>query len=154
MIHATAAAKATERRAQPRHKMSAQVKVRQAVTGRSISARLIDVSRGGCFVETENPLPVGTATDIIISKAAQTFHFQAVAKVVSNLPSKGMGLEFTTVREEQFRTLGAWIDASARFYRWSGKFVASWPEAAASSLFCCSPTTASQHRRTNVPSAQ
>jgi hypothetical protein len=110
MSQATATATGIERRAHPRRKISAPVEIREAITGQEVNARLIDVSRGGCFVETQSPLPVGTATEVVIAKAAESF--QALAKVVSILPNKGMGLEFTVVGAAQFRILGAWLDKS------------------------------------------
>ena len=105
-----ATTKAAERRAHPRRKMSAPIEIKEALTGKQVEGRLVDVSRGGCFVETQNPLPVGTATQIVIAKASESF--EALARVVSSLPNRGMGLEFTAVGPEQFHVLGAWLDKS------------------------------------------
>jgi len=101
---------AKERRAHRRHAMAAPAVVMQGDASQPVPALLVDLSRGGCFLETDRPLALGTVTQIEVMKDAETF--QARAKVVFSAPNKGMGLEFTTVGPQEFKTLGSWLDKS------------------------------------------
>jgi hypothetical protein len=74
-----------------------------------------DLSQQGCYVDTESPLPLGTITDVRITKGAVTF--EAVGRVVSQQPGKGMGLMFTAIPSEQHETLDSWI-AESRETSW------------------------------------
>ncbi len=101
---------AKERRAHRRHAMVAPAVVMQADHGQAAPALLLDLSRGGCFLETDRPLALGTVTLVEVKKDGETF--QACAKVVFSAPNKGMGLEFTAVGPQEFKTLGTWLDKS------------------------------------------
>lgn len=109
-------AKAAERRAHPRHPMvaPAEIKIAQmSKEGQSnapVKAIMVDLSRGGCFLETSCPLALGTAAEIEVVKDAESF--QAHARVVFTALNKGMGLEFTAVGPKEFKTLGMWLDKS------------------------------------------
>jgi hypothetical protein len=101
---------AKERRAHRRHAMVAPAVVMRADTCETTPALMIDLSRGGCFLETDCPLALGTMTQIEVMKDAETF--QARAKVVFTAPNKGMGLEFIAVGPQEFKILGTWLDKS------------------------------------------
>jgi len=101
---------AKERRAHRRHTVVAPAVVMQADACASTPALMVDLSRGGCFLETDCPLALGTVTQIEVMKDTETF--QARAKVVFTAPNKGMGLEFTAVGPQEFKTLGTWLDKS------------------------------------------
>lgn len=109
------AAATADRRTHPRYTFVAPVEVVAADTGASIKTRVRDLSQQGCYVDTESPLPLGTATDVRITKGAATL--EAQARVVSNQPGKGMGLMFTAVPPEQHVTLESWI-AESRETSW------------------------------------
>jgi PilZ domain len=101
---------AKERRAHRRHTMVAPAVVMQADACETTPALMVDVSRGGCFLETDRPLALGTVMQIEVMKDTETF--QARAKVVFTAPNKGMGLEFIAVGPQEFKTLGTWLDKS------------------------------------------
>jgi hypothetical protein len=90
--------------------MVAPAVVLQADACEATPALMVDVSRGGCFLETDRPLALGTVTQVEVTKDGETF--QASAKVVFSAPNKGMGLEFTAVGPQEFKTLGTWLDKS------------------------------------------
>jgi hypothetical protein len=73
------------------------------------------LSQQGCYVDTNEPLPLGTVTDVRITKGAQLF--EAPARVVYSRASKGMGLVFTATEPEQNRILGMWL-AESRETSW------------------------------------
>jgi len=66
-------------------------------------------------VDTNNPLPLGTVTDVRITKGAQLF--EALARVVYSRVGKGMGLVFTAIKPQQLRTLETWL-AESRETSW------------------------------------
>jgi hypothetical protein len=106
---------AADRRTHPRYTFIAPVEVVAADAGARIKTRVRDLSQQGCYVDTESPLPLGTVTDVRITKGAATF--EAVGRVVSQQPGKGMGLMFTAIPPEQHETLDFWI-AESRETSW------------------------------------
>ena len=104
-----------DRRTHPRYKFIAAVEVVAADSGARIETRVRDLSQQGCYVDTNNALPLGTVTDIRVTKGAQLF--EAQARVVYSRASQGMGLVFTAIEPEQLRTLETWL-AESRETSW------------------------------------
>jgi type IV pilus assembly protein PilZ len=83
-----------------------------AVAYRSVGGFLSDwatnISRGGMFINTRHPLPVGTVVKLIIQLPGAAFPFDLVGRVARvvewdndvNL-APGMGIEFTHVDREK-----------------------------------------------------
>jgi hypothetical protein len=111
----SAAATGADRRIHPRYEFVAAVEVVAAGSGARIETRVRDLSQQGCYVDTNNPLPLGTVTDVRITKGAQLF--EAGARVVYSRASKGMGLVFTAIESERLRTLETWL-AESRETSW------------------------------------
>ena len=106
----TIALAGADRRIHPRYEFIAAVEVRVAESGARIETRVRDLSQQGCYVDTNNALPLGTVTDVRITKGAQLF--EARTRVVYSRAGKGMGLMFTAVEPEQLRTLETWLAES------------------------------------------
>src|SRR6266436_6677959 len=104
-----------DRRTHPRYEFTAAVEVVAPESGARIGTRVRDLSQQGAYVDTNNPLPLGTVTDVRITKGAQLF--EARARVVYSRASKGMGLVFTAIVPEQLRTLETWL-AESRETSW------------------------------------
>jgi hypothetical protein len=104
-----------DRRTHPRYEFTAAVEVIAAESGARIETRVRDLSQQGCYVDTSKPLPLGTVTDVRITKGSQLF--EARARVVYSRASKGMGLVFTTSEPEQRGTLETWL-AESRETSW------------------------------------
>jgi len=104
-----------DRRTHPRYAFTAAAEVLAAEPGAEIRTRVRDLSEQGCYVDTDSPLALGTATDVLITKG--TASFAARARVVFNQPGKGMGLMFTAVESEHVQTLNMWI-AESRESSW------------------------------------
>jgi c-di-GMP-binding flagellar brake protein YcgR len=104
-----------DRRIHPRYEFIAAVEVRVAESEARIETRVRDLSQQGCYVDTNNPLPLGTLTDVRITKGAQLF--EARTRVVYSRAGKGMGLMFTAIEPEQLRTLETWL-AESRETSW------------------------------------
>ena len=94
---------AIDRRAEPRYKLAASVELVDAKSGVRIKASLGDLGLGGCLVHSNSPFPIGTDTNVHITKGKESF--EAQAHVVSSLAGKSMGLEFTAVEPEQLQVL-------------------------------------------------
>jgi PilZ domain len=107
---ATEAPKASDRRAHPRYAFVAAVEVVAAEPGARLKTRVRDLSQQGCYVDTDSPLPLGTDTEVRITKGAKSF--EARARVVFNQPGKGMGLMFTALEPVQLAILDVWISES------------------------------------------
>jgi len=101
-----------ERRTHPRYPCTAAAEIVDAASGARINGRTSDIGRGGCYVDTINPFPVGTAVKVHLTKDDQSFVAQA--KVVYAMSGLGMGLKFTSVDPEQLRTLQRWITELGR----------------------------------------
>jgi hypothetical protein len=63
-----------------------------------IAARISDLSTTGAFLDSMNPLPVGTRLVLRFMAGAQ--EVQAAAEVVHSMPSFGMGVRFLDLSGE------------------------------------------------------
>jgi hypothetical protein len=104
-----------DRRTHPRYEFTAAGEVIATESGARIETRVRDLSQQGCYVDTNNALPLGTVTDVRITKGAQLF--EARARVVYSRASQGIGLVFTAIEPEQLRTLETWL-AESRETSW------------------------------------
>ena len=66
-----------------------------------------DISEGGIFVQTMNPLPVGSQVRLKIRFEADPSLYLAVGLVRHSLSSVGMGIEFTHVHPKAKRLIAA-----------------------------------------------
>src|SRR6266849_1237670 len=103
----SAALAGADRRIHPRYEFTAAVEVIAAESGARIETRVRDLSQQGCYVDTSKPLPLGTVTNVRITKGTQLF--KAHARVVYSRVGKGMGLVFTAIEQKQLRTLETWL---------------------------------------------
>jgi hypothetical protein len=104
-----------DRRTHPRYKFIATGEVLEAESGARIEMRVRDLSQQGCYLDTDNALPLGTVTDVRITKRAQLF--EARARVVYSRAGAGMGLVFTAIEPDRLRTLETWL-AESRETSW------------------------------------
>jgi c-di-GMP-binding flagellar brake protein YcgR len=102
-----AAPAGVDRRTHPRYEFIAAAEVVAAESGARMETRVRDLSQQGCYVDTNNALPLGTVTGVRITKETQLF--EAEARVVYSRAGKGMGLMFTAIEPEQIRTLETWL---------------------------------------------
>src|SRR5262249_49835684 len=77
----------------------------------------INISRGGIFINTPNPLPVGTTVRLIISLPDTSFPFDLVGRVtrineVENPRQQvpGMGIEFIGIEDEKRNRIQRLVD--------------------------------------------
>jgi len=101
---------AADRRANPRYAFHATAEVAAIDSGAKSKARVRDLSQQGCYLDTDNPLPLGTTANVRMTKDGKSLEVQG--RVVYNQPGLGMGLMFTAVKPEHGGTLDAWINES------------------------------------------
>jgi len=96
-----------ERRMDPRFPFTATAEVVDLKSRTRMNARTSDLSRHGCYVDTQSPFPLHTKVRIRITSAKKSFNTQAT--VVYSLPNMGMGLSFGTPEADQQQILTEWI---------------------------------------------
>lgn len=96
-----------ERRCSVRNWFTAGVTVVEPASQTEIEAHTTDLSAGGCYVDTMNPLPVGTDINLRLTKDGKSFHTKA--RVVYCQNSVGMGLLFTEIEPMQRPVLEKWF---------------------------------------------
>ena len=106
----TAPPSAADRRANPRYAFHATAEVAATDSSAKTKTRVRDLSQQGCYLDTETPLPLGTAANVRMTKGAKSLEVQG--RVVYVQPGKGMGLMFTAVKPEHGGTLDVWINES------------------------------------------
>jgi uncharacterized protein (TIGR02266 family) len=77
----------------------------------------VNISRGGIFINTRNPLAVGSIVRLIISLPDAAFPFDLTGRVIRVHPADsnsdqvpGMGLEFVDVDEDKKSRLARFVD--------------------------------------------
>jgi hypothetical protein len=75
-----------------------------------ISARTSDLSLHGCYIDTLNPLPVGTRVRLQLTKNNQRLEFRAL---VTACHVGGMGLLFEQLTTAQQETVVSWLEGTS-----------------------------------------
>lgn len=77
----------------------------------------VNISRGGMFINTRNPLSVGSIVRLIVSLPDAAFPFDLTGRVIRVHPhdpnsdiAPGMGIEFVDVDEEKRARLERFVD--------------------------------------------
>jgi len=102
-----AGAVAQERRKMPRYSFSAAAEMVHLQADTRLNARISDLSKGGCYVDTINPFPVGADVKIRIARDNQSFVAQA--RVLYSTSGMGMGMAFTKIDPERMEVLEGWL---------------------------------------------
>jgi hypothetical protein len=71
----------------------------QVGTQRYVS-RLDNVALGGLYIRTPNPAPAESVVKVVVSMPAGGVEVQARGVVRRVIPSRGMGIEFTAMNQE------------------------------------------------------
>lgn len=96
-----------ERRQHKRHSFSATAEVVDMVSGGRLSARAADLNEAGCYLDTLNPIPVGSHIRVrVIANGAE---FTCTAVVRDSQPGFGMGVAFTNVDDARKTLINSWI---------------------------------------------
>jgi hypothetical protein len=96
----------------PRTLLAATAEIVDLQSTKTLNAHTMDLSVGGCYLETANPLPVrsGISLKLIHGETAIT----VFADVVRSEPGKGMGVKFRALEPGQLSILKGWFFAVDR----------------------------------------
>jgi PilZ domain len=102
-----------DRRDAPRFALILAAEVVEIATGATLTARSSDVSRSGCYIDTLNPVPVGSQVRVQLRRGDMVF--ETAARVVYICPGLGMGLNWdTNVAPDKLALLDRWLAEAAR----------------------------------------
>ena len=96
-----------ERRSHQRSSMVAAIDLMDLGTGALSRGRISDLSLSGCYIDTLNPLPLGTSLDLWIQKGNEVL--EARASVCTQHYGLGMGLKFDDLTRTQSSILSNWL---------------------------------------------
>lgn len=101
----------SERRANSRYQLSPapEVEILCGENGAPVRAGLGDLSRGGCYLETDLELPLEAEVTVRLRLSGDVV--KAQARVVRAALHRGLALEFTSMAAEEFRTLECWLSS-------------------------------------------
>jgi CheY-like chemotaxis protein len=88
-----------ERRGQSRYRVDAGVRVSDQRSAVPNWCNIVDISRGGCYIEMVMPFPKGTL--LTLELRAGAMRLQTRGQVQSSLPGKGMGVQFVIEDQKQ-----------------------------------------------------
>jgi len=96
-----------ERRSAVRFALILAVEVAEVPAGFPLHARTSDVSRTGCYIDTLNPIPMGTVVRARLTRGTEVF--ESLARVMYVSPGLGMGLRFEDSAPNQLSILDRWL---------------------------------------------
>lgn len=102
----------SERRRAPRYQLIAEAEIIEPRSRHSYKARTSDVSLVGCFMNTANSLPAGTRVQVRVTHRETAF--TADGQVTRSEPAMGIGIAFSTIKEDQQAILQQWLSDIAR----------------------------------------
>jgi hypothetical protein len=91
----------------PRYTFVAVTEIIESTSQACILAKTNKISCKGCYVETLNPLPVGTSLNMIISRDHGSFATRG--KVIYLREGLGMGVVFLDPTQDQLQILDDWL---------------------------------------------
>lgn len=94
-------------RRDPRYPFIASAELLEENSGSRMSTRISDLSLGGCYVDTINPLPDGTFVHLRIY--TETYSFETPATVIYSHANLGMGMKFREVQAKSEEVLRLWL---------------------------------------------
>jgi hypothetical protein len=97
----------SNRRTVRRCPLVATAEVTDVSSGTLLSARISELSVGGCYVDALTPFPEGTLVGLRILRDQGAF--ESNAKVIRCDSNFGMGLAFTVMAPDQRSILEAWL---------------------------------------------
>lgn len=101
----------SERRRDPRYPFSASADVVDQQEDSRITSKVRDLSLGGCYVETPDPLPTGK--NVLLEIYTETDFLETQATVAFHEPNQGMGLSFGTMQPYFSTVLANWLAAAS-----------------------------------------
>jgi hypothetical protein len=101
-----------DRRNAPRYALILVAEITEFPSGTKLTARSSDLSRSGCYIDTLNPIPMGSTVRVRLTRGGDVF--EASGKVMYVSGGLGMGIAFEEpLPVSQLAVLDRWLsDAS------------------------------------------
>ena len=109
---ASVAAPYSTPRTVPRYTFVAVAELTDTASQTCVVGKIAELSRKGCFVDTVNPLPLGTLLKLVVSRDQGTFATNG--KVIYVRESIGMGVAFVDPSPEKLKILDVWLSNCSR----------------------------------------
>jgi PilZ domain len=100
-----------ERRRTPRFQFSAAAEILDVADDSRTQTRVRDLSLGGCYVETPDPLPAGR--NVLVEIYTEHEFLETHATVTFLESSQGMGLAFSVMQPFFADVLHKWVEQAA-----------------------------------------
>jgi len=100
------------KRANPRFTFVADAEMEKLRDGQRIFGRIAQLSSLGCYVDTIEPVPIGTALRLRIRYGCSTC--EVVGKAIYSHAGWGMGVRFGDIAAAQRATIETWLGELAR----------------------------------------
>ena len=97
-----------DQRQHERHAFSATAEVVEMVSGACLSTRVADLNQGGCYLDSLNPLPIGSNVRVRIRWDRSELICSAVVR--NSQPGLGMGVAFTDLDDARKALIQSWIE--------------------------------------------
>jgi len=98
----------SDRRDSPRFALTLVAVVTELSTSMILNARTSDVSASGCYIDTLQPLPMGTQVNVLLRSGDEIF--EAPARVMYMCPGLGMGVNWgLNLPEKTLAILERWL---------------------------------------------
>jgi PilZ domain len=101
-----------ERRSAPRYHLILTAVVTELPRSTKLNVRSSDLSRTGCYIDTLNPMAVGTLIRVKLVNENETFEAEGRVAYVSH--ALGMGVAFENISTEQLAILDRWLEAASK----------------------------------------
>ena len=101
----------SRQRTVPRYTFIAVAEITEAAGQTCVLGKVAEISRKGCYVDTLNPLPVGTPLSIVISR--DQANFVTPGKIIYAREGSGVGVGFLDPTDDQLRLLDSWLSELA-----------------------------------------
>ena len=92
---------------QSKHSTPPEAEILHTGSSTTVTVRVGDLSRRGCFVETTDFAPLEAEVTLLLKKGGD--QMRAQARVVRAFPNQGLGLEFLSIEGNGFQILEAWL---------------------------------------------
>ena len=102
----------SRKRTVPRYTFVAVTEIIESTSQACSLGKTTRISSKGCYVETLNPLGVGTSLNMVISREQGSFTTKG--KVIYVHPGLGMGIVFIAPAADQLKTLRSWFAEGSR----------------------------------------
>jgi hypothetical protein len=97
-----------DRRQHQRYAFSATAEVVDLVSGARLSTRAADLNLKGCYLDSLNPLPIGSKVRVRIRSHGAELTCTAVVR--DSQPGMGMGVAFTDLDDARNALIRGWIE--------------------------------------------